>query len=197
MTKDLIDPGHFKALAEMAPSDVCRRTGAQFNEDGTYSLNIWGRKCIINPHEGEVSFSPGTLHEYFSLFAIHYLLTGQDEQVQNEWISEKDMPGGATFFRGPHEITSSLITAAVDNSVDKFGELCKNHGGTPLEMADAAYVLQITDRIPVAVLFWEGDDEFPAESKLLFDKSLTRHFALDIVFALAIGICEELGGTSV
>lgn len=59
-------------------------------------------------------------------------------------------------------------------------------------MADAAFIFYITDRIPVAVLYWAGDDEFPAESKLLYDSTLPSHFALDIVFALAVGICEEL-----
>jgi hypothetical protein len=45
----------------------------------------------------------------------------------------------------------------------------------------------------VAVLYWAGDEDFPAEAKLLFDKTLPNHFALDIVYALASGICEQLG----
>ncbi len=108
-------------------------------------------------------------------------------------MAELASPGGVTFFRGPHDIPTNLITAKVDNSVDAFRELCLKHGGVPLDMADMAFVFHITDRIPIAVLFWAGDDEFPPESKLLFDNTLPQHCALDILFALAVGICEELG----
>ncbi|MDM8538586.1 DUF3786 domain-containing protein [Desulfobacterales bacterium HSG17] len=58
-------------------------------------------------------------------------------------------------------------------------------------MADAAYVFEITPRLPIAMLYWEGDDEFPAESKLLFDKSVSEHLALNIIFALAVDICKR------
>jgi len=45
----------------------------------------------------------------------------------------------------------------------------------------------------VAVLFWQGDEEFPTEAKLLYDATIGRHLALDIVYALAVGVCEQLG----
>ena len=65
--------------------------------------------------------------------------------------------------------------------------------GVPPDMADAAYIFKITPRIPVAVLYWEGDDEFPPESKILYDKSITEHLASDIIFALAVAICTRIG----
>jgi hypothetical protein len=59
-------------------------------------------------------------------------------------------------------------------------------------MADAAYSFKITPRIPVAVLYWRGDDDFPPESKILYDRTITEHLASDIIYALAVGICEKL-----
>ena len=59
-------------------------------------------------------------------------------------------------------------------------------------MADAAYRFKITPRIPVAVLHWTGDDDFPAESKILYDRTITEHLASDIIYALAVGICKRL-----
>jgi hypothetical protein len=47
--------------------------------------------------------------------------------------------------------------------------------------------------VPVAVLLWQGDDEFPTEAKLLYDASIVRHLALDIIYALAVGMCEQFG----
>lgn len=194
---ELIAGSHFVELAKLDPREVCKRTGCSFDpERNCYSLNIWATDYRISLREKRVECSDQahSLHELFGLFAVHYLLTAQDCAPAGQWISEKDLPGGATFFRGPHAIPTHLITAKVENSPDAFRRLCTARHGTPLGMADAASAFHITERIPVAVLYWAGDDDFPAEAKILFDKTLAQHFALDIVFALAVGICEELGG---
>ena len=61
-------------------------------------------------------------------------------------------------------------------------------------MADASYSFNITPRIPVAVLFWDGDEDFSPESKLLFDKSSDGFLAPDIILALAFEVCSRIGG---
>lgn len=193
---ELIDKQHFMELARLDPREVCRRTSCTFDEHrNCYILPVWGVDYAIYPDAGKISCisDSGLLHEYFSLFAIHYLLTAKKSPPANDWISEKDMLGGATFFRGPHAIPTHLITGRVGNSIEEFRQLGATHHGSPLNMADAAFRFAITDRIPVAVLYWAGDEDFPAEAKILFDKTLPDHFALDIVFALASGLCEQLG----
>lgn len=195
---ELIDRGHFHNLARLDAGEVTARVPVTYLDQAqSYSLDILDSRCLISPGEYKVSTQDGfpSLHEYFHLFAVHYLLTGQNVEPKNEWISEKDLPGGVTFFRGPHEIPTSLITEKVGDSLESFHLLCQKRGGTPLDMADSAYTFQVTKKIPVAVLYWLGDEDFPAEVKLLFDRSLDSHFALDIVYALAVGLCEELGNT--
>lgn len=189
----LVDSHHYRELAQLDSAGVVQRTGCTFDaERGCYTLPVWNRSCSVFPGNARVDWAAPALPGYFSLFAVHYLLTAQNIRPANQWISEKDMPGGTTFFRGPHAIPTHLITARTNNRLDTFQELCTVRGGTPLAMADAAFSFTITDRIPVALLYWCGDDEFPAEAKLLFDQTLPSHFALDIVFALAVGVCEEL-----
>jgi len=193
---DLISKELFLELAKLDPGDVCKRASCRFETAyNCYSLDVWGVAYKIYPDKCEIRCCDEShrLHEYFELFAIHYLLTVQDVIVCNEWISEKDLSSGVTFFRGPHEIPTKLIAAKADESIDGFRELCMMRGGASMEMADVAFMFHITDRVPVAVLYWAGDDEFPSEAKILYDKTLQHHFALDIVFALAVGICEELG----
>ncbi len=193
---DLIDKGHFSALAQMDPHDVCRRALCTYDTNlKCYNLPVWQNHYLIYPEISQItsSVTAAPSHEYMDLFAIHYLLTAREISPDGSWISEKDMPGGVTFFRGPHEIPTSLIADRVNNSAEAFRSLCIRHGGLPLEMADASFVFHITKRISVAVLYWTGDDEFPAEAKILYDNNLPRHFALDIVYALAVGTCNVLG----
>ena len=192
---DLIDRRHFTNLAAMDPVEVCSRTnGAYDPESGCYILPLFTSMCRVFPQNGIVDWAPGSpqLPAYLQLFAIHYLLSAPRFSPQNRWISEKDMVGGVTFFRGPHAIPTQPIVQGIGNSLTAFDALCQRLGGTPLAMADGACRFTITDRVPVALLYWLGDDEFEAEAKLLFDASLAEHFALDIIFALAVGVAETL-----
>ena len=123
---------------------------------------------------------------------VHYLLKSKEIKIVNEWISEKDIPGGTTFFRGPHAIPTNLISTRFNSNINEFKRRCEQLNGISLNLADAAYLFEITSRIPVAVLYWKGDNEFPAESKILYDRTITEHLASDIIYALAVGICEIL-----
>ncbi|RLC17043.1 MAG: hypothetical protein DRI24_06840 [Deltaproteobacteria bacterium] len=115
--------------------------------------------------------------------------------LENEWISEKDIPGGATFFRGPHAIPTDLVTRTFQNDIAAFDRCCRALRGEPVEMGDAAFRFQITDHLPVVVLYWQGDEDFTPEARMLFDRSICRFLALDVVFALAVEICIRIGGS--
>ena len=176
---------------------MCKRALCRYDPtENFYTLSVWGEEYKIFPHQLTiecVNKKTKGYHDYFYIFIMHYLLGSKETEIKNEWISEKDIPGGTTFFRGPHNIPTDFITNRFQNNIQQFKEKCEQFDGSSITMADAAYAFKITPRIPVAVLYWTGDKEFPAESKVLYDKSITDHFALDIIFALAVGICEKLG----
>ena len=194
---DQIDSIHFKDLAACDPQDVCRRADSRYDDGtGSYRLTIWGEEYSIDPVRKRIDCLSNRrhhLHDYFYLFIVHYLLSVQAVEIAGEWISEKDIPGGSAFFRGPHEIPTGLIADRLDEDRVQFAERCRQLHGTQLKMADVAYGFTIAPRIPVAVLGWEGDEDFPAEAKILYDKTIVAHLALDVVFALAVGVCQQLG----
>lgn len=189
-----VDPLHFQELAEQNPAGVCQRVGCAYDaQAGCYHLMVWGIPHRIYPEPGRiVCDSSVRLHPYMDLFMVHYLLTSKKLEPLGQWISEKDLPEGPTFFRGPHEIPTGMFTRRFQNNIDAFNIACAHLQGTRLNMADAAWIFTITPRIPVAVLYWVGDEDFPPEAKILYDKTISEHFASDIIFALAVGICHRL-----
>jgi hypothetical protein len=192
-----VDKALFKELAAQNPADVCRRTSCTYDETGrVYTLSVWDDIYAIYPHEFRIDRLSRNLpppHEYLYVFIIHYLLNAGEADVGNEWISEKDIPGGATFFRGPHEIPTHLITHRYNGNIHAFKKTCAQLNGVPLSMADASFVFTITSRLPVAVLYWDGDEDFPPAAKILYDKSVIGSLALDVLFALAVDICARIG----
>lgn len=196
-----IDSSHFHRLATAVPEEICRNGRCCYDPiSGRYSLHIWGEEyivdCVGQKIERSGSIQPHP-HEFFYLFVIYYLLSAQDGRVAGEWISEKDLPGGATFFRGPHLIPTELISDRFGNDLDGFKQCCEKLGGRAIDLGDAAFRFDIAQDIPVAVIYWQGDEDFPAEAGLLYDRSIIKLLPLDIVFALAVAVCSRIGRMAV
>ncbi|MFH1489461.1 MAG: DUF3786 domain-containing protein, partial [Pseudomonadota bacterium] len=67
-------------------------------------------------------------------------------------------------------------------------------GGRPrqdLQWGDARIHFQALPRIPLLLVFYDGDEEFPASCKLLFDRSAPLWLDMECLAALG-GIVAEL-----
>jgi len=192
-----MDKTSFSDLKSCDPDLIVSRTGCQFDPiQAQYMVTVWDqpycvdlKKYEIRPQDKELK----TDHEYWHLFILYFLMKSKNLNPSGTWVSEKDIPGGATFFRGPHTIPTNLIAKRFGEDIDRFKRACENLKGIPLEMADAAFLFHITPTIPVAVLFWQGDEDFPSEAKLLFDRTIEQHLPLDIIYALSVEVCHALG----
>ncbi len=197
----IVDKIHFENLAKCDPVDICRQPLCKYDDvNKKYSISVWGDDYNICPSEFKierVQSENSDPNELFFLFIIYYLLNYKDIQITKEWISEKDIPGGVTFFRGPHEIPTDFISKKYKNNIKAFRKKCIELGGIEIDMADAAYKFDIVPQIPVVVLYWEGDDDFPAEAKILYDRTIINHLTLDIVFSLAVEVCARIGEETV
>jgi hypothetical protein len=188
---------YFQQLAGENPQEVCKRALCEYDHvKGCYKLTMWGQEYDVFPNPSRIQrvggndLDPGN---YSFLFIIQYLLHVKAFEIKNQWISEKDIPGGPTFFRGPHEVPTRLITGRFGNDLEGFQKACERLKGVPVHLGDSAFWFQITPRIPVAVVYWIGDEDFSAEAKILYDKTITQHLALDIIFALAVLVCNRIG----
>ena len=150
-----IDTCHFQELAGKDPEDVCRRALCSYDSNkGCYALSVWGEDYNICPSDSEITRTRdgnSDINTFFALFILHYLLTSKAIPISKKWVSEKDIPGGEAFFRGPHAIPTHLIVERYGNNIVEFSKRCEQLDGVPMQMADQAYSFRIAPRIPVAV----------------------------------------------
>lgn len=193
----IVDDIYFKELAGKDPREVCEKAPCRYDDQKKrYIISAWGNEYAISLHERNIDLLDAAVQKpdsLFCLFIVYYLLKSKGIRETGEWISEKDLPGGSAFFRGPHEVPTYLICRRFGNDIEAFRKRCLALQGTALDMGDSAYRFDILPGIPAAVLYWTGDDEFPPEVKILFDKSISGQLPLDIVFSLAVAICERIG----
>jgi hypothetical protein len=167
-----------KEIRELNPLHLCRLGGALFTgqggDSGIIELKFLNRTITITwpdlsfsqDQEGEVSIKE-------KIIILHYLNGVKREHKGEEWISYKDIPSARFYLDAFNRRVKQPL-------MDAFGELpdrlvsCAEElfGATTSSFGDVSVVIQALPRIPVTLALWEGDEEFPPDGAILFDRSI-------------------------
>jgi hypothetical protein len=105
---------------------------------------------------------------------LHYLQADVPAGPSGDWVAYREIPG-ATFYFGV------FVKRAVDPLKKLFGQDLPGFGraaarlmGEPLQIGDAGFEFRVFPRVPVRLVLYAGDEEFPAEANILFDRSIGR-----------------------
>jgi hypothetical protein len=192
---DMVDRRLFAELEERKIEEVVLPGYCDYcDEEQHYRVRAWNGSYAVYPGQKKIEPLKNTVepHGYFYVFLVNYLLAAKKEQPAGEWLSEKDLVGGVTFFRGPHKIPTELISEAFGNDLELLQQKCLQLGGIPLDMADCSFSFEIIGSIKIALLYWQGDEDFPAEAKLLIDSSVAGPLRLDVIYALLCDACVRI-----
>ena len=90
-------------------------------------------------------------------------------------------PYGPAFRRGNLE----TLAASFAGRPRELERALLALGGRKLPTGDVGYEIEVFPDFPMQVLFWDGDDEFPAQANLLFDKTCTDFIHVESVVTIA------------
>ena len=124
------------------------------------------------------------LHPFFVLMVLVYLVEAKDLKPTHTWISEKDLKGGSTFFRGPHRLQVEELEARYGKNPAAFLRAGRKLGGSEILYGDKGFALDIFPRVPLAYVLWKGDEEFPPRIGILFDSTIQSHLPLDAIWCM-------------
>jgi len=181
-------------LLAQEPADVARHALVRLTEDGSYEIDVLDETYGIHPHTRNISRIQGSASDEpdlgICLSSVVYLASAKDIPLTGEWVSPRELPGGDLFFRGPHDLPVGGLVERFGSDREAYKAAAHRLGGRPEQYADAAYSFRVFPRLPVAVLLWVEDDEFPARVSLLVDRTAHHHFPLDALLA-ALGLVQN------
>ena len=126
------------------------------------------------------------------LAVVHYLLNVKEiYPIDLDIVGVKDLKEGH-FFQGPHALKTDPLLKRYGNDLRGFEQAAEYLEGSARDMADAAYRLLPFPRVPLYFLLWEGDAEFNAQMKVLFDRSIEKSLAADAIWALVNRVSTAL-----
>ncbi|RJP72756.1 MAG: DUF3786 domain-containing protein [Candidatus Abyssobacteria bacterium SURF_17] len=197
---DKIDDIYWEELRTIDPADVCRRSLAGYREqEKAYELKVLNDDLLIFPERKRIEriSRPATENDAppgFNavLVSVHYLLRAREAPIAREYVAESQLTDGSFFFKGPHALPSWKIEQRFGQDGAGFIEKGKLIGGIPVDFGDVALEFLVLPRIQIAYVLWVGDEEFPPRSRILFDASADKHFALDVVWAMCNLVTNKL-----
>lgn len=188
---------HWDDLRDRPREEVLAREGVRIPANGRgYEVDFLGSVYHVDTVDRgifEVMPNPDRqLTEEFQILLIRYLVAPNPASVEGEVISEKDLPGGVTFFQGPHALHVKPIARLFGRDPDGFERRGRELGAQSVPYGDRAMKFYPFPQIPVTYVLWREDEEFPASVSLLFDRSIARWFELDMVFTLVLVLTERI-----
>ncbi len=198
--KPVVDSSYWEKLLQIHPTDVCNRTEAVYHPawEG-FVLPVYHLRYLILPKERKIlrmAWNDRPVEEdlsfFFFLMVLVYLTEAQNVKLSHTWISEKDLKGGSTFFRGPHRLDVEALEAKYGRDPEAFLRAGQRLGGSEILYGDKAFALGVFPRVALAYILWKGDEEFAPRIGVLFDSSIQSHLPLDIVWCLVAETSRRL-----
>ncbi len=193
----MISEDLWNALSGLDVIDTERRSLSEYNpETQSYRLQILNRDYDISPAKRSVKPTESFLDQspdfYLQLAALNYLIGAKDLPLIGKWTAETQFPSGPLFFRGPHKMPTHKLEKAFGRNQDGFASLSRSHGGKTVDGGDCAFDFLFFPRLPVRLILWLADEEFPARMIFLFDRSANQHFKLDGLWAVGKALANQL-----
>ena len=191
-----LDGQYWERLRSLSPDDVVLRSRCSLiRPAGYYSLELMGTTVWLDPQHEQFLTSEErkiTLRTECALAVISYLIEAKNVSLCGRWVSEKDLKGGEMFFRGPHLFPVKQLEDKFGNDRERFLQAGKKFGGKNVPGADVAFQVMALPRIPIQMLLWLADEDFPAKITFLFDATIEEHLPLDVIFGLVSELCFRL-----
>lgn len=198
-----IDPMLWETLRQADPEQVCVNAQIRYDRrEKAYQVPFLNGMVLCFPDQQYIEAVHPLPHNKldfeFYLVVLHYLVEAQNKPLSVNWISEKEIPGGQLFFRGPHKFPVEPLLKIFGRKPEIFRLAAESLGGSRVEMGDLGFRLWALPRIPLLFVLWEGDDEFEPSLHIRFNESISRQLeALDTIWAMINVVCRNLRAAAI
>lgn len=143
-----------------------------------------GKTCKIHLSDGVIEPSDLSISDNLNIFTLfwyakeHAALTGEFCAFRN---LKDASPFDAAFEKG----NLRAFAETFSGHKEKLEAALQALGGTKLSVGDIGYQINVFPCIPMQVIFWDADEEFPAQCNLLFDQSATDFIHVESIVTIA------------
>jgi len=107
---------------------------------------------------------------------LHYLCgawSSKGAKATGEWISFQEIPDGRFYMDAFQRRAKNPMVMTFGEKPDLLLKVATElYGAVPFNQGDVSVVVTALPLVPIALILWKGDEEFPPEGNILFDRSI-------------------------
>lgn len=192
-----------KALADIKaknPERVCAHANVEYSAHlNQYRVPFFSRPYIVDAEKGEIFNQESGSHCAIGtgLLILHYLIYAQDVELSGQWITLKEVPeGGALFFPAFQKQVLAPLVNAFQYDLEAFERAAALLNGKQIKMGDRGAVFAALPKIPLAVLMWQGDEEFSGSASILYDPTIVYFAPMETLISYGYYLSHKLINSS-
>ena len=170
---------------EMDQEELIRKFQLEADEEFLYII-YFSKRFRIDRKNGfitEDGKSPGfdtvmNIYNTFYYSAAHPVASGN-------LVAFRQVKRVYPFEAAYRRTIISRLQELFAGKTEELRKACEALGGTLLPQGDVGYVLPVFPFLNIAVLFWDGDEEFDAQANMLFDSEITEFMHEENVVCVA------------
>jgi len=189
------EPVHFvhkslyERLSSLDPLEVSRRSLVRY--DGQrFLIPFLNDLYALDPQGALIVLSGRKVTPELEVSILEYLIGAKQIEPQGRWLSMKDLKGGRGFVQS-HPLPLEGLLQKYGRAPQAFLKKGVELGGEVKRVGDAGIILRPLPRIPMLLVLWKGDEEFPPRLNVLFDPTAQEHLRLDALYGLAIEVIRR------
>jgi hypothetical protein len=194
------------AREELAGMDIkqqCSRSGAHYVHPDRVTIEYLNQPYVISIPGMEISLSDSQKHGEGEatrddidlkdrILILHYLITAKGTPNTGKLIGFKQVPGGLFEYASLSREVLAPLLRQFDKEPERLVEATANLGGSEVGYGDAAVSIKAFPNVPVVIVLWHGDDEFPPNASILFDSTVSDYLSTEDMSVLCGRITEKL-----
>ena len=168
-------------LRGQATSELARRSGCRQDTRGDLRLTFLNQEYIVSADDFAVlrADSGEEPSSFVNSLILTYLANADGTPTSGRWIGFRDLPDGMFYVQAFQGYTGSRLVREMEGDVQAFRRAAKGTGGQRLDLGSAGYAFHVLPRVRLALVLWEGDDEFPSQAQVLFDQTAPHYMPTD------------------
>lgn len=182
-----------KQFLTMNQEDICERLPEVRKSDMYLTLWHYGRQFAVDRKSG-VIFSlsddkPVDIMPQLNIYTLFWYASAA-AGITGEWIPFRELKDGSPFTAAFQNGILTPLAATFSGKEDRLEKTVEALRGKRL--TTSSFLLSAFDCIPVKLLFWDGDDEFPAQANILFDRNATDFIHIESIVTIATEMLYQL-----
>jgi hypothetical protein len=164
-----------ETLSKQSLDDILKRSGFELENEKWIRVPFLDR--IYRIHYPNFEFEDQTdagkeIPIQEQILILHYMQAPDCRPSAGRWVSYREIPGASFYF-------STFVKRAIDPLKNVFGQNLSGFSnaagqlnGSAIEPGDAGFEFNILPKVPLQLILYAGDEEFPAEANILFDSTI-------------------------